>query len=41
VKAVVDTNVVAYFMLGTVHYVEEARRFIGALDEACARLMGV
>jgi predicted nucleic acid-binding protein len=36
VKAVVDTNVVAYFVLGTDQYVEEARRFIAALDEAWA-----
>jgi predicted nucleic acid-binding protein len=36
VKAVVDTNVVAYFVLGTAEYVEEARRFIKALDEAWA-----
>lgn len=36
VRAVVDTNVVAYFVLGTVEFVEEARRFIAALDEAWA-----
>lgn len=35
-NAVVDTNVVAYFVLGTVGFVEEARRFITALDEAWA-----
>ena len=35
-KAVVDTNVVAYFVLGTVGFVDEARRFITALDEAMA-----
>jgi len=35
-KAVVDTNVVAYFVLGTEQYVEEARRFIADLDEAWA-----
>lgn len=35
-KAVVDTNVVAYFVLGTAKYVEEARRFIDVLDEAWA-----
>jgi predicted nucleic acid-binding protein len=36
VKAVVDTNVVAYFVLGTDRFVEEARAFIAALDEAWA-----
>lgn len=35
-KAVVDTNVVAYFLLGTDEFVKEARRFIAALDEAWA-----
>jgi predicted nucleic acid-binding protein len=36
VKAVVDTNVVAYLLLGTDRFVEEARGFITALDEAWA-----
>jgi len=36
VNAVVDTNVVAYFVLGTDRFVEEARAFIEALDEAWA-----
>jgi predicted nucleic acid-binding protein len=36
VKAVVDTNVVAYFVLGTDRFVEEARGFITVLDEAWA-----
>jgi predicted nucleic acid-binding protein len=36
VNAVVDTNVVAYFVLGTRGFVDEARRFIAALDEAWA-----
>jgi predicted nucleic acid-binding protein len=36
VKAVVDTNVLAYFVLGTAEYVDEARRFMDALDEAWA-----
>jgi predicted nucleic acid-binding protein len=36
VKAVVDTNVVAYLLLGTEQYVEEARTFMAALDEARA-----
>jgi len=36
VKAVVDTNVIAYFVLGTVGFVEEARSFITALDQAWA-----
>ena len=35
-NAVVDTNVVAYFILGTNRFVEEARTFIEALDEAWA-----
>ena len=35
-NAVVDTNVVAYFVLGTDRFVEEARGFITALDEAWA-----
>ena len=35
-NAVVDTNVVAYFVLGTDRFVEEARTFIEALDEAWA-----
>ena len=36
VKAVVDTNVVAYLMLGTDRFVDEARSFMAALDEAWA-----
>jgi predicted nucleic acid-binding protein len=36
VKAVVDTNVVAYLMLGTDRVVEEARGLMTALDEAWA-----
>lgn len=35
-KAVVDTNVVAYFLLGTDEFVDEARNFFAALDEAWA-----
>ena len=35
-NAVVDTNVVAYFVLGTDRFVDEARTFIAALDEAWA-----
>ena len=35
-KAVVDTNVVAYFVLGTERFVDEARTFIAAMDEAWA-----
>ena len=35
-KAVVDTNVVAYLLLGTDRFVEEAREFMAALDEAWA-----
>ena len=33
-KAIVDTNVIAYFLLGTEQYVEEARTFLTSLDEA-------
>lgn len=36
VKAVVDTNVIAYFVLGTEQFVDEARRFMATLDEAWA-----
>lgn len=36
VKAVVDTNVVAYLMLGTDRFVDEARGLMTALDEAWA-----
>jgi predicted nucleic acid-binding protein len=35
-KAVVDTNVLAYFLLGTRPFVEEASRFWRALDDALA-----
>lgn len=35
-KAVVDTNVVAYLLLGTERFVDEARGFTAALDEAWA-----
>ncbi|HUF46512.1 MAG TPA: type II toxin-antitoxin system VapC family toxin [Vicinamibacterales bacterium] len=35
-NAVVDTNVVAYFVLGTDRFVDEARTFIATLDEAWA-----
>ena len=35
-KAVVDTNVVAYLMLGTDRFVDEARAFMTALDDAWA-----
>jgi len=36
VKAVVDTNVVAYLLLGTQPYAAEARSFMAALTESCA-----
>jgi predicted nucleic acid-binding protein len=36
VKAVVDTNVVAYLLLGTEQYVDEARAFLASLGEAHA-----
>ena len=35
-KAIVDTNVVAYLLLGTEQFVDEARSFIAALREARA-----
>ena len=35
-KAVVDTNVVAYYLLGTEPFVDEVRRFWRTVDEACA-----
>jgi predicted nucleic acid-binding protein len=34
VKAVVDTNVVAYVLLGTEQYIDEARAFLASIDEA-------
>jgi predicted nucleic acid-binding protein len=36
VKAVVDTNVVAYVLLGTAQYVDEARALMAAIEEARA-----
>jgi predicted nucleic acid-binding protein len=36
VKAVVDTNVVAYVLLGTEQYLDEARGFLSSLGEAQA-----
>jgi len=36
VKAVIDTNVIAYLLLGTEQYVDEARTFVASLDEALA-----
>lgn len=35
-KAVVDTNVVAYLLLGTDRFVDEARGFMTSVDEAWA-----
>lgn len=35
-KAVVDTNVIAYLVLGTEQYVDEARAFVASLVEAQA-----
>ena len=35
-KAVVDTNVIAYFLLGTPRFVEEARGFFAELTDAWA-----
>jgi predicted nucleic acid-binding protein len=35
-NAVVDTNVVAYFVLGTKEFVDEARTFMEVLDDAWA-----
>jgi predicted nucleic acid-binding protein len=36
VKAVVDTSVVAYLLLGTEHYADEARTFMTLVSEAQA-----
>jgi predicted nucleic acid-binding protein len=36
VKAVVDTNVVAYYLLGTEPFVKEVRQFWRTIEEACA-----
>jgi len=36
VNAVVDTNVIAYFVLGTEPFVDETREFMAVLDEAWA-----
>jgi predicted nucleic acid-binding protein len=36
VNAVIDTNVVAYFLLGTDRFVDEARDFMSALGEGWA-----
>jgi predicted nucleic acid-binding protein len=36
VKAVVDTNVVAYYLLGTEPFVEEVRQFWRTVAEPCA-----
>ena len=35
-KTVVDTNVVAYYLLGTEPFVEEVRLFWRTIEEACA-----
>ncbi len=35
-RAVVDTNVVAYLLLGTEEFVEESRTFLGSLEEGMA-----
>ena len=35
-KAVVDTNVVAYYLLGTKPFVDEVRRFWRTIEEPCA-----
>ena len=35
-RAVVDTNVIAYFVLGTEGFIDEARDFLAALDEGSA-----
>jgi predicted nucleic acid-binding protein len=36
VNAVVDTNVVAYYLLGTSQFAAEVRAFMAALDDAWA-----
>ena len=35
-KAVVDTNVVAYYLLGTEPFIEEVRQFWRTVEDACA-----
>ena len=35
-KAVVDTNVVAYYLLGTEPFLDEVRQFWRTVDDACA-----
>lgn len=35
-RAIVDTNVVAYFLLGTEEFVQESRTFIGDLEQGLA-----
>jgi predicted nucleic acid-binding protein len=35
-NAIVDTNVIAYFLLGTERFVDEARAFMQSLDEGMA-----
>ena len=35
-KAVVDTNVVAYYLLGTEPFVEEVRQFWRTIEQACS-----
>ena len=35
-KTVVDTNVVAYYLLGTAPFIEEVRQFWRTVEEACA-----
>ena len=35
-KAVVDTNVVAYYLLGTEPFIDEVRQFWRTLEEGCA-----
>ena len=35
-KAVVDTNVVAYYLLGTERFLEEVRQFWRTVEDACA-----
>jgi predicted nucleic acid-binding protein len=36
VKAVVDTNVIAYYLLGTTQFIEETRAFMAALHNGLA-----
>ncbi len=38
-KAVVDTNIVVYYLLGTESFVEEVRQFWRTVEQACAQTL--